>query len=153
MHILPVALLQLLNSIMTSGILLRIARCFGPIPGHLISTGWCNPAWNTSLPDTKLQPIPEWEGEMLLLGQTCLFSVYWSRMAWLPGSIGCKWPEWWGKVQASSCQAHEPHTKSLVRSCRTGAQGCCWIGLNLNCSCRVTQVEARSIAEGEKHLE
>lgn len=67
------ALLQLVNSFMTLGILLRIARCFGPIPGHLISTEWCNPAWNTSLSDTKLQTIPGWEGETLLLGQPCFF--------------------------------------------------------------------------------
>lgn len=133
MHILPIALLQLLNSSMTLGILLRIARCFGPIPGYLISTGWCNPAWNTSLSDTKLPPIPVWEGETLLLGQPCFFSVYWSRTAWLPSSIGYKWPEWWHKVQTSSCLPHKPHTKSLFKSCRTGAQS--WIWLNLNCSC------------------
>lgn len=101
MHSLPIALQQWVSSFITLGILLRIARCFGPIPGHLISTGWCNPAWNNSLPDRRLQPIPGWEGEMLLPIQPCLFLGFWSRMAWLPSSTGYEWPKQWPRVWAS----------------------------------------------------
>lgn len=109
---LPIALLQSVNSFMTLGVLLRLARCFGPIPGRLISVGWCNPAWNTSLSDSKLQLIPVWEGEMVLLGQLCLFSVYWSRTAWLHSSIGYKWTEWWQR--SKPCYAlHMSHTQKV----------------------------------------